>query len=283
MKVLLTHLLLFLSLSICAQTGNDTLSVYFDFNSSYLSKESKEQLADFRERIVKDDLIIEELKGYSDTLGSKEYNMYLSKKRVRKVLDQLSLNSDSSITWSGKGEVHPINSTKYSNQQKRRVDIIYSREIIIMEIVEAPKEKEVQPEIKEVENENSLTNDFVAFLKDTTVNEITIQLSILFMPGTDAFLYPNDPQLGELYNFLHYNERITAHIRGHVCCGNNLPLSHNRAMRVYNYLVKRSISPKRIDYQGYSNKIPFIEPEVTKEDQQKNRRVDVIFSKHITQ
>ena len=271
-----------LTVSTFAQTDNDTLSIYFASNSSYLSKESTEKLTIFKETIIHEGLNLKELKGYCDTLGSTTYNLYLSNKRVKTVLKILSITNESSIKWSGNGEVHPAHTRNYSNSEKRRVDIIYSKADEISEKVKKVKKTEPS-EVPLNQNENSLTSNFINFLKDTTLNEVTIQLSILFQPGTDAFLHPNDPQLVELYNFLHYNSNISAHIRGHVCCGNNLPLSHNRAMRVYNYLVHRSISPKRVDYQGYSNKLPVITPEKTKEDRQKNRRVDVIFSKHFTQ
>jgi outer membrane protein OmpA-like peptidoglycan-associated protein len=55
-------------------------------------------------------------------------------------------------------------------------------------------------------------------------------------------------------------------------------ISYSRAKSVNDYLIRRGISEKRIGYEGYSNSIPLIKPELTEEDQQRNRRVDVIFT-----
>ena len=55
-------------------------------------------------------------------------------------------------------------------------------------------------------------------------------------------------------------------------------ISFLRAKAVNDYLIRRGISENRLGYEGYSNTIPLVTPELTEEDQQRNRRVDVIFT-----
>lgn len=89
----------------------------------------------------------------------------------------------------------------------------------------------------------------------------------------DSFGYMN-----YLYETLKTNTGVSAHIRGHVCCGPNLRISKKRAKTVYKYLIKRGIEKSRLSYKGYSNTTPMIVPERTSEDRAANRRVDIIFS-----
>jgi flagellar motor protein MotB len=44
-------------------------------------------------------------------------------------------------------------------------------------------------------------------------------------------------------------------------------------------LIKKGIHPDRLDFKGFNRTVPVVYPEVTEEDQQRNRRVDVVFSK----
>jgi len=52
----------------------------------------------------------------------------------------------------------------------------------------------------------------------------------------------------------------------------NLRMSHERAAAIYQYLVRRGVSPDRLTYQGYGETCP-IATNQTAEGRQANRRV----------
>lgn len=61
----------------------------FDFNSSGLDQASKQLLNEVRMILLRNPNWIVQLSGHSDSVGSPEYNIKLSKKRVRAVRQQL--------------------------------------------------------------------------------------------------------------------------------------------------------------------------------------------------
>jgi outer membrane protein OmpA-like peptidoglycan-associated protein len=85
--------------------------------------------------------------------------------------------------------------------------------------------------------------------------------------------------LEQLVEILNNDNELMIHIRGHVCCGPQQRLSKRRAKQVYKYLKREGINTNRMTFAGYSDKVPFVFPEKTKEDEQKNRRVDFVLYK----
>lgn len=77
-----------------AQNTMDSLHgvIYFEFGSTTLSAESKEDIDEFcvffQEYFSKRNVFLS-LKAYSDTTGSHKYNMWLSKKRSEEVKNYL--------------------------------------------------------------------------------------------------------------------------------------------------------------------------------------------------
>jgi outer membrane protein OmpA-like peptidoglycan-associated protein len=112
---------------------------------------------------------------------------------------------------------------------------------------------------------------------DNTI--ILINLNLQFDGDAPVVNNSSIQEIEDLVKFLKENYAIDAFIRGHVCCGDQMPLSKKRAKTVYNELIRRGISEERLRHQGFSNSIPAVFPEKTERDRAKNRRVDVIFSK----
>jgi outer membrane protein OmpA-like peptidoglycan-associated protein len=94
------------------------------------------------------------------------------------------------------------------------------------------------------------------------------------------------PVLVKLVETLKKETNLRIEIQGHVCCfdGNddgfdydNLDhqLSVNRAKAVYDYLIKNGIEASRLTYKGYGYSDPKVFPEITPQDEQMNRRVEV--------
>lgn len=102
--------------------------VLFDFNKFILKPEAKEALgvvADIiRENPIKSILVT----GYTDNVGSKEYNLKLSLQRAQSVTDYLMYCEKidaSKFKIEGKGESNPIasNNTEAGRAKNRRVEI----------------------------------------------------------------------------------------------------------------------------------------------------------------
>ena len=104
-------------------------NVQFDFNSSAVPSASYEELnklGDFLREHPKSYVV---LSGYTDGIGSNEYNLLLSRRRAEKVQGYLTQYSGVSIgriitQWYGKQRPIASNSTKKGQQQNRRVESI---------------------------------------------------------------------------------------------------------------------------------------------------------------
>ncbi|MBL4862757.1 MAG: OmpA family protein [Crocinitomicaceae bacterium] len=271
MKQITPLFVLFLALTSFGQK-NDTLTVYFSINSSDISQKRTESLKALGAQINNKQLVLDHLEVYCDTTGTVSYNKNLASKRLSSTLKKLAIDTpNDNINALLYGEEFPSGQLQtHSNDQLRRVDIIYHPTLKSTPDLPLPP-----PPIA-----NQLTDNFVSFLNDSTQTETIIQLSILFYPGSNAYLPESASELHDLFDFLHYNPTIKAHIRGHICCSDDSDgISYKRALAVHQYLVKRSISPHRLSAKGYGRTIPFAYPEITEEDKKKNRRVDVIFTK----
>ena len=88
--------------------------------------------------------------------------------------------------------------------------------------------------------------------------------------------------LDQLIEFLTENPLICIQIQGHTDnIGNdaeNMKLSENRARSVYNYLVLKGISAKRLTYHGYGKTMPVAEND-SEEGRAKNRRTVFVITK----
>lgn len=246
----------------------DTASVYFDFDQTTFDPQAPPGVSLMAQMGKEGVFEIVGLKAYCDTNGSVPYNLDLAKRRlnaVEKVLGTSNRNFPREVI----GEGYSLNKG-YRSADYRRVDIIY---------VARDRAVEPEPEAEAIPEKVPLVESFEKFLRDSTSTEITLILDVHFFPGSRSMLPESQPEMGVLFDFLHYNQDVTAFIRGHVCCSDDMPLSIERAEVVYNYLIDRSISPKRLSYKGFSNTMPAVTPEVTEADRRMNRRVDVVFTK----
>jgi outer membrane protein OmpA-like peptidoglycan-associated protein len=58
-------------------------------------------------------------------------------------------------------------------------------------------------------------------------------------------------------------------------------LSTRRAQAVYNYLVRQKINRKRLSYKGFGTSKPiYIIPEKTPQEEDANRRVEILILEH---
>lgn len=103
------------------------VSVYFDFDSAVLSIAGKAKLQAVADQMIERKYIVAVSTGYTDTKGSAEYNLGLSRKRANAVKAYLIERGvrTANIIAKGVGEADPAvsNETKAGRQQNRRVEV----------------------------------------------------------------------------------------------------------------------------------------------------------------
>jgi outer membrane protein OmpA-like peptidoglycan-associated protein len=104
--------------------------VLFDFNKYTLKPDAREKLAKVSGILLAYPDLKVKVEGYTDNIGSDEYNQKLSEQRADGVRDYLVSQSvsDSNVTANGFGKSDPIadNSTNQGRAQNRRVELVVS-------------------------------------------------------------------------------------------------------------------------------------------------------------
>jgi outer membrane protein OmpA-like peptidoglycan-associated protein len=243
------------------------LNVYFENNSAKISKKASQQLDSLLETARPGEFFIEKVIGYCDKNGSEQSNKVLASRRIASVESIIRSKGMTIIEKVEAGETYP-------SDAKNTDDLAYWRRVEIHYSI-------VPSEDKSIKEKTSLKSQFTQIKIDSleTKSSQPVVLNIQFAPGLDQLIGNSELEIQNLYEFLRANENISAFIRGHVCCTHDPVLSTARAYVVYKKLVDYGISPLRLKYEGFSNTIPAVSPEVIEEHRQANRRVDVIFSK----
>ena len=134
MRLLIVTIILFKTIPVICQ--NDKLpvtdiqrkSIYFGGGSYVISEEQIESIKQFIASVENPEFYQIAVAGHTDTIGSREYNEWLSQMRCKSVIKELSkLNIDEkSIHINSFGEENPLyNNNEFSSRQlNRRVDII---------------------------------------------------------------------------------------------------------------------------------------------------------------
>jgi outer membrane protein OmpA-like peptidoglycan-associated protein len=104
--------------------------VLFDFNKYTLKPEAREKLAKVSGILVSYPGLTLQVEGYTDNIGSDEYNQKLSEERADGVRQYLVAQSvpDSNVTAKGYGKSDPVadNTTNGGRAQNRRVELVVS-------------------------------------------------------------------------------------------------------------------------------------------------------------
>jgi outer membrane protein OmpA-like peptidoglycan-associated protein len=241
--------------------------VYFEHNKDKLSEKERVKLTDLL--ITHPELNITSIIAYCDSTGSTNYNLDLAKRRLSSIEELLPKDLQHKTEVFAAGENYPFDANQTSLKEWRKVEIQYTIEKIRTQ------------EITEIEAETSIKGSVFDSLRleDVLAEDAeAIVLDIQFFPGMDVLMAESWLEIDKLFLFLKKNDKVHAFIRGHVCCGSDMYLSYARAYTVYNSMIKRGILPNRLDLKGFDNTKPRVWPELTDEDRQMNRRVDVIFS-----
>jgi outer membrane protein OmpA-like peptidoglycan-associated protein len=247
-------LLPFLILFFIGFGQNQKVEIFFDLNVSTLTSSSVQKLESVVENGTK--IKIQSVTAYTDYTGNDSINKALAKSRMEVVSDYLIERGFPISEMNFPGETYPKNAKRTKDLAHwRRVDIEYAI----------------------IKSEEILFNG-IAINNSTQGTLEPIPLHIEFYNNSGTPKEYSIPEMEKLYDFLNSNKQVKIFIRGHVCCMDDYNISFLRAKTVNDYLIKRGIDPARLKFEGFSNSQPLVIPEVTPEDQQRNRRVDVIFT-----
>lgn len=274
-----------------AKGKGDTLSVYFNFAvptldvvaQHYLDSLAYNNKLDINERYG--------IIGYADYVGDKASNIILSEKRaknVRQHLANLGIQDDKIEVVIGKGEIErTLLNGNIGYKTDRRVDIIIGGFTPIPSSI--PKtEKKIDTIIKQpIKVINKIVKPKPTITTAKKDETITLD-NILFYPGSHIVRHEAYPQMEELLMAMKLNPNLKIQIEGHICChiDENLKdgydydakeyhLSRNRAKFIYEYLLRNSISKNRMKYKGFGSSKPLHNPEITEQDKNENRRVEI--------
>jgi outer membrane protein OmpA-like peptidoglycan-associated protein len=112
--------------------------VLFDFNKYTLKPEARERLAKISGIVLAYPDLRLEIDGYTDSIGSDEYNQTLSDKRAEAVRDYIVTSGVpmNNVVARGMGKADPVadNSTAAGRQLNRRVELIVSGDVIANQV-----------------------------------------------------------------------------------------------------------------------------------------------------
>lgn len=269
--------------SMYGQEKSNKISLYFPTNGYELDEISINTLELNIPNINVDTMYVY---AFCDNRGSEALNLALSEKRKDAVLawlrNQPKVNVlPDLINSQGFGELNPINTNRNESDWKlnRRVDVMWT-------IKKPVSKKEVVPlKSNGIQKDSSKINLKEQIEKSKISGASLVLPNINFIGGRDEFREESFESLRELLAIMKEQSDLKIEIQGHVCCtdGRDGPniltgkgnLSEDRAKAVYDYLVRNSINEKRMRYKGFAGVKKLVYPELSEDDEQKNRRVEI--------
>ena len=223
--------------------------------------------------------------GFCDDRGSENYNLKLSQKRADEIKTVFSNNEiDESLISNvdGRGEIL-LKIIKEENIDQirglnRKVEIIVTKK----PNVQTNKVVARKPPKKVKKPDNIKTPEDLA--KGNVVAGDKIRLEkIYFKTGYAVLLPESKPVIEEIAEMLLKENHLYFTIQGHVCCTQNARdainrktnqrnLSLARAKYIYDYLLKKGISKRRMRYVGMRRKFPL------GGDPKLDRRVEIMIN-----
>ncbi|HRD37114.1 MAG TPA: OmpA family protein [Bacteroidia bacterium] len=263
-----------------SQKKADTLRLYYEINET--SSELNYSRIDSTIKALKGRYADVAIYGFADFLHLSDYNIVLSQERALNVKNYLLKKSKPSqfnvYACEGKGEVNSQdNGNKEGEPRQRRVDVYFEPVVTINvadDKLETPQQKTPVEEKKNIE--------------ELSAGESMALEGLGFEPGRHFVLKSSEPILQKLLQTLKQNKSLKIEIQGHVCCTQNgadgmdldtreMKLSENRAKAIYDYLISKGIPKNRLSYKGFGRTKPKYELELTPEEEQANRRVEIMI------
>ncbi|MHB1764586.1 MAG: OmpA family protein [Gammaproteobacteria bacterium] len=235
-----------------------TLSIQFEVNLDKMQRQDKQKLDVVGTFLNKYPRTTAVIKGYTDNVGTAAYNLKLSRKRAKNVVNYLVTRfgiARSRLTAVGYGEAHPIgnNRTGAGKRLNRRIVAVIP----------------------------CVTN--IAGLKVAPVKRVTLGIPIEFGRNQTNVRsrYRND--LRRVAYFMKVTPAVTATVEGNTDNLEATPalamkISRHRAESVVNYLVDQfGVSRSRLHAEGFGQSRRFAY-NAHANGRQENRRVNIVFN-----
>lgn len=243
-------LLILFTVGSIISNAQDSLSIFFEFDSDKINKFSEEKLNSIKGKSIF------AIYGFADSRGSNLYNKNLAQKRINATINYLGINQNTISQIFAKGEDNLISTIHAEN---RKVVIYFAGSSLTSSAFQS--EKSVRDEI----------------VKAKVGDKIKLK-ALNFQPGLDILLPEAVPTLEELLEVMKTNRNLVIQIQGHICCATAdfSDLSTARAFRVYEYLINNGIQSERISYFGFGVSQPLYKiPEKSTVEEIANRRVEI--------
>jgi outer membrane protein OmpA-like peptidoglycan-associated protein len=244
------------------QLSEQKFVVYFENNDFSLSKTQSKRLDSILSvRVINS---ISNIAGYTDSVGTRKFNMVLSRERALTIANYLKENYRLSCTCVPQnfGMSYPASRTDYA--QNRRVEITIefntNTDSSTLQNKETPAEK--------------IVLDKLYFKPDEPILE-SFSLDYLRSVATMLKKYPH----------------AKFEIRGHVNCPLTVPensdymkkmndLSRDRAKMVFEILKDNGIAEEKMSYKGMGNTQMIYPNAASDEEKRKNMRVEILIVKN---
>jgi OOP family OmpA-OmpF porin len=233
-----------------------SLNIEYDIDKADIRPQYNDEVAkvgDFMKKYPTTTAVIE---GYTDEVGSDEYNMQLSQRRAESVVKSLEEHfgiDPSRLSAKGYGKTRPTadNATDAGKQKNRRIDAIIDCVLVDVKELATPPER------------------------------LCMTLKVEFATDSAEITPRYYDEVNKVGEYMKKYSTTSAVIEGHTdnvgAPEHNMKLSQQRAESVVNYLVKNfGIERTRLSAKGYgaSRRIAYNN---TAEGRQKNRRINAII------
>jgi len=217
-----------------------------------------------------------EINSFADIDGDGAENKALARKRQEFIIDYFEIEDENLVVNTYGAERIELD---FNPENWHRVDVYFyigmkkygsksrvTYDTIPAQYIDSEKRAEEERQRREAR-------------KNVIAENIPIVLPIAFIGGTDKIADTSYSYIQELFDLIQANKHLKGHLRGHVCCEDNMLQSKKRAKVIYKFLIEMGVDDSRLSFKGYSNEEPLVYPEKTPKDRQANRRVDIVFSR----
>jgi OOP family OmpA-OmpF porin len=232
-----------------------SLNIEYDINKADIRPQYHDEVAkvgDFMKKYPTTTAVIE---GYTDEVGSDEYNMQLSQQRAESVVKTLVEKfgiEPSRLSAKGYGKTRPVtdNSSDAGRQKNRRIDAVIDCALDVKELTSPPE-------------------------------RLCMTLKVEFATDSAEIQSRYYDEVNKVGEYMKKYPTTTAVFEGHTdnIGGSelNMKLSQKRAESVVNYLVKNfGIERSRLSAKGYGD-TRRIAYNNTPEGRQQNRRINAVI------
>ena len=232
--------------SIFCLSAQDSIVIYFNFNSYILDENARTALS----KLKNSEDSISGVYGFTDPVGSVEYNRNLAIQRVGAVCNYLKISNPISEKEASIGELFQF--SPLNNENRKVIIRTKVKDLTALSLEEK--------------------------LKDAKIGDKIIMKALNFQPGLAILLPESLPILNDLFRQMINNKNLIIEIQGHICCTTNdyFDLSTDRSKSVYDFLISKGISKNRMTYVGFGVTNPLFKiPENNETEQISNRRVEI--------